>query len=61
MQYTPAGEGKKNFVDANIIMRQHGFSCHSIKYFFYAVETFEWFAVYEGDGDRDRLREVEGG
>lgn len=58
MEDPATGKRKINFIDENIVMRQNGFCCYSIEYFFYAIETFEWFAVYEVDGNGGRLREV---
>ena len=61
MNYASACKRQIDLVDADIVVWQHGFSCHRIKYFLNAEKTRVRFAVYEGEDDRGRLREVEGG
>ena len=55
MKNPSAGEGQKDLVDMDVIVRQHGFCCYGIEYFLNAEKTGVWFAVYEVDKD------VEGG
>ena len=55
MNYASACKRQVDLVDADIVVWQRGFSCHSIKYFLNAEKTRVRFAVYEGEGDKGGL------